>query len=272
MGIAIYGKLDCAEKAECQTPVPLAEDRKRVFIIKIIKKAVISIFIVLIALVALFAAVMILGKPVHNFISSHSHSISVVTIVPFDDLDEGGVEILQLDNGNEAYFVIKCDDTSQSIYQLSSSDDRVSYYLDTKQLLCTFPEDYIFKQYNSVYEKGVLLSIGQKWKKIKGPYNYYDQPTRNHLGDVVFKISVTGRTVNSIFETRAKERILYTNFSTVITYFDGRIIYYDLNSGEVLKSLNADYMKKNCKHIVQCLGDTLTISNESVTEAEINIE
>lgn len=177
---------------------------------------------------------------------------------------------LILDDGTEAAYFAECQDISHTVY-IQAYDSQDTLYLDNGDIICTYPEGILQKDNNNTYKAGYLLSIGQKWKSID-PMNNIDQPTRRHISDYVFKVDIVNKKLDVLFESKAKERILYADFETIITYYDGVISYYDSSSGNVVKTMDATFMQKRQKYTVRCIGEVLTVSTKNGLITEIIIK
>lgn len=228
---------------------------------KLIKRLIIIICIALALCVALFFVLMFTGVLNKDITENYTHIISVENIDPNNKQSQLiSHQPLILDNGTIIDFYADCPDISRKIYRQASDQDKL--YLDNGELLCTFPEQVLQKPNNYVYKGKYLLCVGQKWKSL-GPMNSIDQPTRRHKCDYVFRVDILNKELDVLFESRAKERVLYVDFGTVITYCEGEIIYYNLKNGQIFKTIDASYMQKSQKYTVSCTGDTLTITTQS---------
>jgi len=220
--------------------------------------------------VILVYALMTMGLINSSIKDNFSHIISVENIVPNTKSDEANYPPLTIASDYEAAFFAK-DITSSSIIYSMNIDNKTILYSDSKEKICTFPQYLLIKESNVRYEKDRLVCIGQSWERL-GPMDTIDQPTRRHVADYVYSVDIPSKKMKIEFKSRAKERVLYTDFSTVITYFDGKIYYYGLDSNKVLKTVDASFMKKHRKYTVKCLGDTIAISNAEGQVAEISIK
>jgi hypothetical protein len=237
---------------------------------KPVKRTIIFVCIVLTLCVAFFFLLMLIGLFNYNIAENYSHVISVENIDPNrQQIGPISYQPLILDNGTSVNHFADCTDISRSLY-LQASNNQDILYLDNGELLCTFPVDVLQKNNNSVCKGKYLLCIGQKWKSL-GPMNSIDQPTRRHKNDYVFKVDVLNGKMDVVFESKAKERVLYADFNTIITYYDGEILYYNLTTGEIFKTVDAAFMKKRQKYTISCNKDTLMVTTKSGQIAEIKI-
>lgn len=241
----------------------------RIFIPKV-KKIVLIIFVALLMCIAFFYFLMFRGVSYSYFTENYSHIISVENIDPNLQDEQIQQKPLILDDGTSVEFFVDCPDISRTVY-IQSTDNRDTLYLDNGRIVCTYPEGVLQKNINTISKSGYLLSIGQKWKTL-GPVNYFDQPTGQHTGDCVFKVDILNGELDVVFESKAKERVLYADFEVIITYHDGVINYYDSSSGEGVKTVDATFMQKRQKYVVKCIGDVLVISTKGEQLAKISIK
>ena len=234
------------------------------------KKTGLIIFVALFLCIAFFYLLMFRGVLNSYITENFSHIISVENIDPNLQNEQTQNKSLVLNDETSAGFFADCPDISHIVY-IQDSDSGATLYLDNGEIICHFPEMIILKDNNSLYKTGSLLSIGQNWKSL-GPKNYFDQPTRRHVSDYVYKVDILNKTLDVVFESKAKERVLYADFEIIITYFDGVISYYNFSSGEVIKTTEASFMQKNQKYTIKCLGDNLTVSTKSGQLEEIKIK
>ncbi len=86
---------------------------------------------------------------------------------------------------------------------------------------------------------------------------------KKHFADMIIFINADSMQIEKIFETKEKERVLFANKDTAVTFFKGKYITYSLDNLTKISSQKATEIQKGNSYYFQTCGDYIFIFDNS---------
>ena len=99
----------------------------------------------------------------------------------------------------------------------------------------------------------------------KGNVEYSDQ-LYYHYKDIIMIVNAESFIQKNIYKTKTYERIIFCNQNTVMTYYKGHYLTYDLNNWKIIRKQDADEIKNGGSYTFETCGDYIFVFDDDSGE------